>query len=99
LLPSFFKACLLHILVGICMPIDCSFLICSRVPCMGVTSLWPNIQNNICGIFLLADLQLTYKLKYLKCYSNFVTDLQRNIQSVHNYENVQSCISVHKLYK
>jgi len=49
------------------MPINCSFCICSYVPCMDMNNLWPNIQNNICGIFLLTDLQLrvTYKLTCL----------------------------------
>jgi len=48
------------------MPINCSFFICYHVPCMGMKNLWPNIQSNICGIFLLTDyLQLTYKLTYL----------------------------------
>lgn len=65
LLPSFFKAYLSHILAGLCMPISCSFLVCSHVPCMDGKNLWPDIQNNICDIFLLTDLQLTYKPKYL----------------------------------
>ena len=32
---------------------------------MDVKNLWSYIQNSICGIFLLTDLQLTYKMKYL----------------------------------